>query len=148
MPTKPPTPSTDSAARRERIRLAREIALGAPVAALLWLGILRLLTGGWSWAFPALILGFSALVALLLLGPRASGEPARLFWKGLVFCIDFIITRVVCVILFYGLFTPVGLFLRLLGRRPLKMRPDPGAPSYWQKPKPDPETLRRYLRQF
>jgi len=33
--------------------------------------------------------------------------------------------------LFFGVLTPLGLVLRLIGRDPLKLGFDPRAPSYW-----------------
>jgi hypothetical protein len=34
-------------------------------------------------------------------------------------------------LIYYGLFTPMGLFFRLIGRDALHLRPDPSAKSYW-----------------
>lgn len=34
-------------------------------------------------------------------------------------------------LIFYGLFLPVGLIFRLFGRDPLDKRPDPTMSSYW-----------------
>ena len=49
--------------------------------------------------------------------------------------------------MFYGLFTPIGLVFRLIGRDPLQRARRPGSESYWT-PKPAPADLRRYFKQF
>ena len=41
-------------------------------------------------------------------------------------------------LVFYLVFAPVGIALRLLGRDPLQRRLDPSAKSYWQDRKPNP----------
>jgi len=47
-------------------------------------------------------------------------------------------------ILFYGVFTPIGAVMRLAGKDPLRLKRDPGSPSYWlprQPPGPAPDSL-------
>ena len=48
--------------------------------------------------------------------------------------------------LFFGLFTPVGLFFKLIGRDALTRRYIPEQGSYWE-PKPGAADIRSYLRQ-
>lgn len=48
------------------------------------------------------------------------------------------------VLVFYLVFAPVGLALRLLGKDPLQQKRDPAAPSYWRPKKPrDPKQAER-----
>ena len=49
-------------------------------------------------------------------------------------------------VLFYGLFTPVALLFRLIGRDALSLRRRAGTASYW-KPKPAAPAVRSYFRQ-
>jgi hypothetical protein len=47
--------------------------------------------------------------------------------------------------IFFLVVTPIGLTMRLLGKRPLDLEFDPGAKSYWKKrqpPGPPPETMK------
>ena len=53
----------------------------------------------------------------------------------------------VLLVIFYGVFTPIGLLFRLIGRDALQRRSDHGAKSYWQ-PKRQPDNAARYYRQF
>jgi hypothetical protein len=132
----------------DRRRLARELVIGAPVAGLVWLLILRVFLGEWSFVFPLVIVGFSLVLALLMIGPAPAGSVAYRFWKGLVFAIDWVVTRLVCLLLYYLIFTPLGLALRLL-RVPLlgrRDRCDPG--SHWRKVSPPADARRHYPRQY
>jgi hypothetical protein len=54
-------------------------------------------------------------------------------------------TRLVLGLMFYLVFTPMGVIMRLFGRDPLKKGIDKTAPSYWRDadPPPTPDTYRR-----
>lgn len=129
----------------ERKRLARELVLGAPVAGLLWLLLLRLFLGEWSFTFPGAIVLFSFVLALLMIGPASVGTLAFRFWKGLVFCIDWLVTRIVCLLLYFLLITPVGLVVRIF--RGTKTSGQSAA-SNWQKASPASGDKRHYFRQY
>lgn len=49
-------------------------------------------------------------------------------------------------IVYYCLFTPLGLFFRLIGRDALALRLRPDISSYWT-PKSEPADIRQYFRQ-
>ena len=49
--------------------------------------------------------------------------------------------------MFFGLFTPIGLVFRLIGRDPLQRARRAGVESYWA-PKPAPADVRSYFKQF
>ena len=61
--------------------------------------------------------------------------------------IGLVIGEVVLLAIFYGLFAPMGVLFRLIGRDALQRRLDRGATTYWQ-PKPQPDSPARYYRQF
>ena len=50
--------------------------------------------------------------------------------------------------LFYGLFTPIGLFFRLIGRDPLNLKFDPAAETYWTRRRSGDIDPRNYFRQY
>ena len=62
------------------------------------------------------------------------------------FPIGWTVSRVILAILFYGVFTPVGVLFRLLGRDALGLQPKPAADTYWT-PRRTAE-VRDYFRQF
>jgi hypothetical protein len=68
-------------------------------------------------------------------------------WMALVYPINWIISRFIMAVLFYGLFTPIALIFRLIGRDALALKSQPKVPTYWQ-PKGKPLDKSRYLRQF
>jgi hypothetical protein len=96
----------------------------------------------------ALVLGALALTVgpLGLLRPQAV-RPLFVGWTVLAFPIGWLVTKVVLVLLFYGLFTPVGLVFKLIGRDALARRIEPDRESYWA-PKAAPAGVRSYFRQF
>ncbi len=49
----------------------------------------------------------------------------------ITFPIGFVLSWVLMAVVFFGLFTPVGLLFRLFGRDPLQKHPDSGVESYW-----------------
>lgn len=63
------------------------------------------------------------------------------------FPVGWAISHLAMAIIFYGVFTPVALIFRLIGRDPLKRSFDRNAKSYWEEHNPDRGPA-RYLRQF
>jgi hypothetical protein len=55
-----------------------------------------------------------------------------------------IISPIVLGVLFFGIFTPLGVIMRLFSGDPFHLRFNPGAPSYWierSPPGPAPDSL-------
>src|SRR6202035_2117383 len=68
-------------------------------------------------------------------------------WMILAFPIGWTVSQVMLAVMFFGLFTPVGLGFRLVGRDATPPARSPARNSYWS-PKPAPADLRRYFKQF
>jgi hypothetical protein len=91
-------------------------------------------------------------VLALTVGPIGLARPEWLrpiyvSWMVLAFPIGWAVSQAVTALLFYGLFTPIGLVFRLIGRDPLHRSRRPGVETYWS-PKPTPSDPRRYFQQF
>src|SRR5262245_2769164 len=92
----------------------------------LWQGLVR---ERWALAAVLVVLG-------LTLGGLGLWRP-RLIWPvfvGLIIVtwpMGWVVSQVALAILFYGLFVPLGLAFRLLGRDSLRLR-QPRTDSYWQ----------------
>ena len=92
-----------------------------------------------------------ALVAVaLLIGPLGLVRPAavRPVFVGalvLTFPVGWVVSRVLLGAVFYCVFTPLGLFFRLIGRDALGRRFRPDLASYWS-PKATPDDIRSYFR--
>jgi Saxitoxin biosynthesis operon protein SxtJ len=98
--------------------------------------------------------GLASILALLALtiGPLGLTRPEWMRWiyvgwMVLAFPIGWMVSQVMLAVMFYGLFVPIGLIFRLLGRDPLHRARRPELKSYWA-PKPAPADLHRYFKQF
>ena len=88
----------------------------------------------------ALVVGLLGLVAPRLIRPIYVG------WMIAAFPIGWVVSHVVQALIFYGLFTPVALVFRLIGRDVLRRRRRPEVVSYFV-PKTIPTDPASYLRQ-
>lgn len=60
---------------------------------------------------------------------------ARLWWQAWLLigsAINWVMTRVILTILFFGILTPVALFARISGKQFLDTKKDPSRKSYWR----------------
>jgi hypothetical protein len=97
---------------------------------------------------PQLALVYAAVS--LMLGPLGLLQPAAMrpiwvVWSVVAFPIGWMVSQLVLGLLFFGVFTPIGLLFRAAGRDPLALR-RPVAGSYW-RPKPAARDKRQYFRQ-
>jgi hypothetical protein len=78
------------------------------------------------------VLGTLGAILIVLAGfaPAALRVPYRL-WMTFGFALGWVVSRVVLAVLFALVVTPIALAARLLGKRFLDLRPDPGATTYW-----------------
>lgn len=97
---------------------------------------------GWTWAlWPAALSGLTLVVTLVR--PSAL-RPLNRLWMRLAELLNRVVSPVVLGIIYFALFTPVALFMRVIGRDALHRRFDPIARSYWvhrEPPGPDPKSL-------
>ena len=73
-------------------------------------------------------------------------KPIFVGWMILAFPIGWLVTRIILMLLYFGIFAPVGFVLRVLGQDPLRLK-KPDVESYWEV-KTQQTSLRRYLKQF
>jgi hypothetical protein len=124
-------------------RMLRQFAaMGAVVLIGLgcWLGF-----GQGSWAIAAALLMAAAVVGVVAALWPGALRPIFVGWMCLAFPVGWVLSHVVLAVLFFGLFTPVGLFQRLIGRDVLVRRRRPAYDSYW-KPKPAAPDVNSYFR--
>lgn len=120
--------------------------------AVLWVLFFLALTVRWCWPTGPVYAaaGVSSLVMLVgLIGwfrPLVI-RPLYLTWMIGVYPIAWTVSRFVLALLFYGLFAPIGLVFRLLGRDGLGLTLDPKAETYWVS-KGTSGDPRRYLEQY
>ena len=87
-----------------------------------------------------------ALLTALYFAIPPLRRPFYLGWLYVTFPIGFVLSHVILGAVFYLVFTPIGLVMRLLGKDPLHRRLDRAAATYWVEhdPHSDPK---RYFRQ-
>ena len=133
----------DVVKKRERkdLRQFAGLCLAVGAALVLW----RLWRGATQWTAYAPGGWFLVIGALGVAAPRAIGW-FYTAWMVAVFPIGWTVSRVIIGLMFFGVFTPVALLFRLIGRDALRVR-RARIPSFWV-PKPQPRDAGSYLRQF
>jgi hypothetical protein len=84
----------------------------------------------------------SGLVFPVLLKPIQKG------WMTIAVLLGWFMTRLILSVLFYFIFTSIGLLSRLLGKQFLDLKMDKSSESYWIKREPKPFDKKDYERQF
>ncbi len=81
----------------------------------------------WPWLLSA------SLVLLALLAPIAL-QPVYLVWMRFGLIMNWINTRLILGFLFYGIFLPIGIVFKLIGRDPMQRKLDSRQASYRNAP--------------
>lgn len=121
--------------------------------------------------FAALQIVFFAIVAVMALNKGASNtvavsivtvstiagivgcvkpsviRPIYVGWMVAVFPIGWTVSHLILAVIFYLIFTSIGLIMKLVGRNPLARSFDRTVTTYW-KPRTTPSDSSRYFRQF
>ncbi len=92
--------------------------------------------------------GIAAYAALSTLLLPVALTPVRWLLLKFAHAMGWFNTRLILIILFYLLFTPIGLLMRLFGKDFLKRKIEKEAASYWIPRKKEPFDPKRYERQF
>jgi len=101
-------------------------------------------------AKPYVVYGFIGLAAysgvFSLIYPKAN-LPVYLGLTVVSYPIGFVLSHVIMGTLFFGIITPTGLVMRIIGRDPLDRKFEPEAESYWHDCRPARDKA-SYFRQF
>lgn len=81
----------------------------------------------WGWA----ALAIAAVLALLAWRAPSVLRPLNRAWFALGLVLARVVNPIVLGVLFFLVVTPVGLLMRAFGKRPLNLRYDRAATSYW-----------------
>ena len=95
----------------------------------------------------ALLLPAGAVVGLAVRRPDML-RPWNCAWFRLGLLLHRLVSPLVFGLLFFCVVTPTALILRARGQRPLTLRPDPAADSYWIARPPGPPPAETMTRQF
>ena len=75
-------------------------------------------------------------------------KPVYHAWMKFALALNWVMTRVLLTIAFYGMIAPAGIIYRLVAGDPLKRKWDPAAGTYWEPPDDQPGELDAYKNQF
>jgi len=90
---------------------------------------------GRPWGEPTLYVAGAFLVLGLAL-PRVL-SPIERVWMAFARVLQTVMTTVILTLTFFGVMTPMGLFLRLIGKDLLGLEGDPDIETYWVPVEPD-----------
>jgi hypothetical protein len=94
---------------------------------------------------------FIAIGAVILLAglvwPK-SLAPLFKVWMTLALVLGFIMSHIILALVYYLVLSPIGLFMKILGKDPLTLRFDPKADSYWVRRKKKEWRRENYEKMF
>lgn len=99
-----------------------------------------------NFIIPVLLIG-SLLTLLGLILPILL-RPIYIIWMSFAVIAGFIMTRLILTLIFYLIFSPVGVLLRILGKDLLEQKIDNSAETYWRSRKIKPFDPRTAENQF
>lgn len=93
----------------------------------------------WLWILNSII------ILIALINPKILDKPEKL-WLRIGLVLGAINSRIILTIIFYGLFTPMGIAMRIKGRDTLKRKMNSSLKSYrvTAKPRPGKHMLKPY----
>jgi hypothetical protein len=133
--------------RPELLTFAKSLVIGFPIVAMVLLVVGRLSSGGWNPSRPLQIGAIGAGLGVLLYLIPAIARPFYVVWYAVACSIGLVVSNLLLATVFYGVFAPIGLALRLVGRRPLQLSIDRSLSTYWLTVSPSSDRT-RYFRQF
>ena len=98
-------------------------------------------------SYPYLLVPGAALVILGFAIPAAL-LPFQKAWMTLAVLIGYFMSRLILVVLFYVVITPIGVITRLSGKDTLDERIQKSRASYWMVRDPAPKDKKSYENQF
>lgn len=118
------------------------------LVAFIFFGILCIL-GIWKEKLlPAYLFGALSILGLGFIFVPIRLRPAYTAWQHIAHLLGRAFTTIILIILYYFVITPAGLMKRLIGGRPLPIKPNDEISSYWVT-RPEPAQPReRFLKRY
>ena len=102
---------------------------------------------GVAWPLPGALLGAASLSIAAALARPSSLRRVFVALQVVAFPIGWVLGHALMAIVYFGVFFPVGLLLRLFRGDPLTRRIERDAPTHWVPRKP-PSGIERYFRPY
>lgn len=112
------------------------------------LGALALFRSVWTGSIFIWPIAAAVLLFLTALVVPAWLAPIRTVWMRLAGVLGLINARMLLTLVFALVITPIALLLRLVGKQPIRLVPQPGATSYWHRRNEQEFAPKRMERQF
>ena len=90
----------------------------------------------------------ATVVGLVGLAMPAAIRWVYVAWMVAVWPIGWVVSHFLLTAIFFGVFTPIGLILRAVGRDPMRKKLDRSAKTYWIARSTDEPDPQQYFRQF
>ena len=111
------------------------------------IGLLNARRHGVSWFNETLFVMAAAVLGITIFN-QALLKTIYVKWMKVAHAIGQIVTTLILVIFFYGILTPVGLILRLMGKDFMDRKLQPEAKTYWHLREKKPFDKARATKQF
>ncbi|MDB6119139.1 MAG: hypothetical protein JWO08_2920 [Verrucomicrobiaceae bacterium] len=129
-------------------KFAWSLIIGFPCIAIVFLLVKWAKTQAMPELHGFLLLGgIGAGVGLVCMAVPLIARPLYYVWYALAACIGIVMANLLFAVMFFGLFAPIGLFMRLIGRDPLKLKWKKSQASHWQDAEPTPPA-KQYFSQY
>ena len=106
---------------------------------------------GWMWNISssglAIMTCIGALIAVLSFAWPPAIKPIFIGLMLVAAPIGMVVGELAMLLIFLGIFLPISLVFRLMGRDALRLKIDKNAASYWQ-PKSEPKQVSSYYRRY
>src|SRR5918999_2001528 len=99
-------------------------------------------SAAWGWLIAA------AVFAAFALAYSRALRPLNILWFKFGMLLHRVVSPVILGIMFFTVFTPIGLWMRLIGKRPLNLAYDEKADSYWIERRPPGPPPGSFKNQF
>jgi len=98
---------------------------------------------------PAYLFGFLSAMGLCFLAIPSPMKPVYVIWRKFGDFLARVVTISILTLAYYLVITPAGLLKRLIGGRPLPLKPDKNIESYWvTHPELTKTKKERFLKRF
>ena len=116
--------------------------------ALIFFGCLCVLGLWMKKPLPAYLFGFLSILGLGFILIPAQLKPVHAAWLKVAHLLGRIITALILTMAYYLVITPSALIKRLFGGRPLPVKPDKEASSYWVDRTEPAQPKERFLKRY
>ena len=96
---------------------------------------------------PVMIVSVSAVVGILGMIFTPLIRVVYVVWMAILFPVGWVVSHVLMGIVFYLVFTPIAVLMRIVGYDPMKRKFEPDAKTYWVRRQPRSGTA-HYFKQF